>query len=80
MIRPKRAAMLKKVFFDYSKVEAEHREVANIYNLYKKILNNGLDNQEECRERMLKEMEESGLRLLLKEEQTQYKAWKRRKF
>lgn len=65
--------------FDYSKVEAEHREVVNIYNLYKKILNNGLDNQEECRERMLKEMEESGLRLLLKEEQTQYEAWKRRK-
>jgi len=29
---------------------------------------------------MLKEKEESGLRLLLKEEETRYKAWKRRKF
>ena len=61
--------------FDYSKVDSEYREVVDIYNDYKWILENGLVNPEEGVKQMREKMQESGLNLIIKEEERQYSDW-----
>lgn len=65
--------------FDYSKVDSEYREVVDIYNDYKWILENGLVNPEKGIKQMRDEMQESGLDLIINEEERQYNDWLRNK-
>lgn len=63
--------------FDYSNVDAEYNQVNEIYQEYKWILENGMENPEFALNEMLEEMERGGLDLILREEQAQYDAWQK---
>ena len=64
--------------FDISEVETEYAVVAEIYDTYKVLLENGMVNPEEGLTKMLREMREAGIEDILTVERQQFAHWRER--
>ena len=63
---------------DISEVETEYAVVAEIYDTYKVLLENGMVNPEEGLTKMLREMREAGIEDILTVERQQFAHWRER--